>query len=244
MRLISKTHDYYDTVQSYGVDLTSTFVRKAKSYVANSNEFKKVRDLVEPDSKYGDRITWYSGDHDFRVDNYFVVFFCGQVYPMIRFVKLTDNGGSSKYYNYYDITTIGEALEKFGTEKQASYWWYNKIPRKRYSISDRYLQKSKAKEFLTLSIKESTVVDLHHELESPYFVYDQTERRLIINPSLRKLSFFKVKDPFTAYQDIDMFVGGVLGGNCPNMIEISDEIRKEKHGFDKWSFKTPPKEVK
>lgn len=244
MRLISKTHDYYDTVQSYGVDLTSTFVRKERIYTDKSEEFIKVSNLIEPDSLFRSRIVWYAGEHDFRVENYLVVFFCGQLFPVIRFVRSVNNRSGYKYYNYYDAESIGEDLAKFGTEKQVDYWQYNKTPRKRYSIAERYLRKRTAEEFFSVNINQDTVLDLHHGLESPYFLYNQTERRLIINPSLKKLSFYKVKDPFTAYQDIDMFVGGVLGGQCPKMIEISDEVRKEKHGFDKWSFKTPPKEVR
>ena len=241
MRLISKTHDYYDTIQAYGVDLTSTFVRKERIYANESLEYEKIKKLVEPERHFGSRVQWFIGENRFEVDNYLIMFFCGQLIPIIKYYLRSKDSLTDKYLYYYDTVSIGEAMMKFGTKKQRAYWFQNKSPRRRYSISERYFQKNISEEFFDVNVRNSVLMDLHHEFESPYFMYDQTERRLIINPSLKNVSFYKIKDPFSAYQDIDMFVGGVLGGKSPKMIEISDKIRKEKHGFDKWSFRTPPK---
>jgi hypothetical protein len=45
-------------------------------------------------------------------------------------------------------------------------------------------------------------------------------------------------DPFTLFQELSMFVGGVLPRNPNPMVEITDDkVKVAKHGFDKWSFR-------
>lgn len=58
-----------------------------------------------------------------------------------------------------------------------------------------------------------------------------------INPCLADLEFYKVMDPYTAWQQLSMFIPGVLGSSDPNTIEIDDKLRAEAHGMDNWSFR-------
>lgn len=52
-------------------------------------------------------------------------------------------------------------------------------------------------------------------------------------PSLGDMQFAKTVDPFTAFQEISMWVGGVLPHPGPNMVEITDDkVKIAKHGFD------------
>jgi hypothetical protein len=50
---------------------------------------------------------------------------------------------------------------------------------------------------------------------------------------LKAVEFFRVLDPWSAWQEISMFVGGVLAGSGKEMVEINDSVRLQKHGFDK-----------
>jgi hypothetical protein len=63
---------------------------------------------------------------------------------------------------------------------------------------------------------------------------------LIINPVLNDFEFIKVIDPVTAYQEISMWIGGVLPKSDNAMINITDEDRIKQHGFDKRSFRKDP----
>ena len=38
-------------------------------------------------------------------------------------------------------------------------------------------------------------------------------------------------------QELSMFVDGVMAGQMPPMVEVSNEVRVHKAGFDKWSFR-------
>jgi hypothetical protein len=50
------------------------------------------------------------------------------------------------------------------------------------------------------------------------------------------MEFQKVLDPFTAYQELEMWISGVLGQN-PQPLEVSDEVKIQQHGFNEWSFR-------
>ena len=58
-----------------------------------------------------------------------------------------------------------------------------------------------------------------------------------INARLNIFQFQKIKDPMTAFQEIQMFISGVLGTPEKETIQISDNDMRDKKGFDKWSFR-------
>jgi len=56
--------------------------------------------------------------------------------------------------------------------------------------------------------------------------------------SLKDYGFPKAIDPYTLFQEISMFVGGVIPCNPNPMVEITNDVVKiAKHGFDKWTFR-------
>lgn len=61
-----------------------------------------------------------------------------------------------------------------------------------------------------------------------------------LHPTLESYQFFKVFPHTSAFQEIAMFVGGVLPNPGPEMATISDQDRIQQHGFDSWSFKKLP----
>lgn len=85
------------------------------------------------------------------------------------------------------------------------------------------------------------------QVEAPIFLvecdYPQAGRRdrevyLTTNASLREKEFAKVKDPFTAFQEVSMYLGNQLvKHDQPDT--IADEYRIAMHGFDKHSFRHP-----
>lgn len=58
------------------------------------------------------------------------------------------------------------------------------------------------------------------------------------DPNLQLLNFQTILDPYTATQEIEMFVGGVLGSQNPEPLQTSDKDRLLAKGFDaKVSFR-------
>lgn len=58
-------------------------------------------------------------------------------------------------------------------------------------------------------------------------------------PSLKEVQFAKVFDPYRAFQEITMWIGGILSGIEHPTVQITNDIVKaEKHGFErKLSFR-------
>jgi hypothetical protein len=69
---------------------------------------------------------------------------------------------------------------------------------------------------------------------------DQTPWR-IDGDDLKSLGFYRAVDVHAAFQELSMWVGGVLPRPGANTVEILDDVVKAgKHGFDRWSFRRPP----
>ena len=77
------------------------------------------------------------------------------------------------------------------------------------------------------------------------------EEKLEFNGELRRVGFQKVFEPYSAFQEIDMFVSGVMvrpqdntpskrKHKLPNPVDINDKDMRDKKGFDDRSFKKPP----
>jgi len=95
-------------------------------------------------------------------------------------------------------------------------------------------------------------IHLFREFNSPVFIYDSahgitnfdryrtSHPKLYINPLLKEYEFFKVFDAFQAFQEIQMFLGGVLGNKEKEIINVADKYKIDQYGFDKWSFRKEP----
>jgi len=60
---------------------------------------------------------------------------------------------------------------------------------------------------------------------------------IIQNPMLKTMDFQTVVDPYTAFQEIEMYVTGVIQHPDPVILEVSDCQRAQQHGFNEQSFR-------
>lgn len=67
---------------------------------------------------------------------------------------------------------------------------------------------------------------------------------LIDQPVLKSIQFYRRVPPNIAYQEIDMWVGGILPAAGRPMVEVSDEVRLAKHGMDEMSFQRPKQKAR
>jgi hypothetical protein len=61
------------------------------------------------------------------------------------------------------------------------------------------------------------------------------------NGSLKEHEFFRMFDPFTAFQEIAMFVSNLAVPLKP-IPKVPDKVLAGAKGFNEWSFRKPPKE--
>jgi hypothetical protein len=253
VRIISKFQDYYDSVQAFGQDQSVIFVR------TNEEVTEGVRDIISDyytynipkySNPYSNSSSYFDDYYDgkyrgMNIVDSFSIFFCGERFNGIKTSYLKTGkqyltGESTEkiiHYNKMDLDSYIDSLIVDEDTKQ-------QFRKKKVSRVDKKLQ-----EFFAM---KSTSPDLHFRFDTPIFAIrsikktDAFNRDNIMlgvekNPELKKVGFMKVKDPFAAYQELDMFISGVMGGRSPVMVEISDKDMKDKKGFYDYSFKTRPK---
>lgn len=241
MYIISKKKDYYDGVAGVlGVDIKILYNRniveledskcpiifrkydpvknpipspfRKLSEVAIKKEYRKVYEHVAP----------------------FIIGFCGKLYVGWKLYSFGEKiPNSTQRY----LTTIIE----YDNEKMKSIL-----------INYPAWRSEKFVDHLNYVLSYDAI-DLFHGFNTPVFVYDSDYGRIygeknwrnrpkfIINPLLKDYQFFRVFDSFTAFQEIQMFIGGVLKNKENDIIEIEDKYKIVSRGFDKWSFRKEPK---
>jgi len=241
MYIISKKKDYYDGVAgSTGIDKTIVYQRdiielddKERPNVFRKKTNYTISRKESPFFKLGNSHLHKSLYKKYPHNAYFIIGFCGKLYigwKLYSFKKRENFGDSN--VNTEIIFDVDYMKEIFEPES----WTGN------FSDNVNYV--------LTYD-----PMDLFRTLNSPCFVYDSDYHRkylsdrkwdnpndpkFIVNPLLKEYEFYKVFDAFQAFQEIQMFLGGVLGNKEKPIIEVADKYKIGQHGFDKWSFRKEP----
>lgn len=245
MLIVSKFRDYYDKIgASFGVDKTIVFNRR--SYLSEKIKFTKPYGWSNFYTK-----TKPKENEKFLI-SLLVVGFCGKTYVGIA------HRVSTTVPAPYGQTTIHN--DKF-------YWGKENI----IKYLDRPLNKDEIN-YLNTFDESKNHIKIFTTLNAPIFTYvdsisngrgdagfakeffdlvedtknergKELTRELVVNNNLSKLNFQSVVYPVIAFQEIQMFISGVLGVGEKPMIEIANNDKIVSQGFDlKTSFRkdTPP----
>ena len=117
------------------------------------------------------------------------------------------------------------------------YWSFDAYL-KGYDTSDREIKAVKNTFTFKPKINLKRFFDVY---KTPCFVIESglhdSTTRITVNPCLRDYNFYKVVDPWTAYQEIQMFVGNNLVNDDNKQVKLSDKTLQGKHGFGEMSFR-------
>ncbi len=69
---------------------------------------------------------------------------------------------------------------------------------------------------------------------------DRFRVRITLNPRLADLEFQRILPPYDVFQSIETYLFNELAEQTNPPVEISDDIRRDAHGFDKRSFRKDP----
>ena len=228
MRIISKFHDYYDIGMSHGHDETVTYVRDTKEI-----DVKDIAPIRKNRIREG-------CSYDFNIFG-----FCGRMIPMVTVSITKIVKGKAEYLTYYAYT-VDDLLavhRRYGfSDETTSRGWRTR----RKTPNDL----GRAVQFIEEQTDWKELEGLWHKHSTPVFWVPMVRRgwsdnityekkHYVINPVLSEFEFYKVLDPYTAYQEIDMFIGGVLANVENNMIEVDEQHRLTGHGYDQDSFRQP-----
>lgn len=240
MLIVSKFHDYYDTASVYGVDKEYVYNRTekmVKSSISKENDWKNHWPYEEVFVKKKANATT-----EYKVNKQ-VIGFCGKLHPVVVVnKKLISTGSKVDRFSFYDIDKALDFFEKEKVElKDKNFYW---------SMRSFSLESKKS---MDIFFSGSEFKDLEKEFQRhkcPVFMYGrfqvegatQYKERLVLNPRLKDYRFAQVKDPVTAFQEIYMFLAGVLGISDVPMPKFTDKQKAQAKGHDgKYSFRKPPK---
>ncbi len=216
MLIVSNFHDYYDTSMGiHGIDKTIVYNRKTE-------EIKKFHIDLEkklPHISKGYSIRFNSTVTKDKPNMIpYIIGFCGKSYVVYK----------KSWY------------EEYPTENFEFIYDYEEIKKILLNNKERYdlnkhteLQLAEAYKFYH---NKPLFKNVFLELKTPIFSYE-LHKQFIINPKLLDYQFFKVFDPFTTFQEIQMFIGGVLTNPEKNYIQIDEKYRQAQRGLDKTSFR-------
>lgn len=206
MRIISKFHDFYDSIQRTGMDREVVYVRETKEITIN--QVSKI--ILDRYSSGWSTSMRYLG-------------FCGHIYKC--YVLTHANEDNKYFWDFDEFKAEAMRLQAASSYDFGRRWWK--------SSYDQFNEEDPSK-----------LIELFHEHQVPIFEIrhssERNKHKLILNPCLKEYKFQTLKDPYSTYQDIFQYVAGVLNSRENKMVEISDEDKIHKHGFDKWSFRKMP----
>lgn len=220
MRIISKFQDYYDGCG--WVDPTVIWKRN------KSEQFPCPKEFVG--------FSWQNSfnRNDIYYDHIVVVGFCGEIFIGI--------GGYPK--KKYGVSWCSDYSD-------AEWLWNLNAPRvnkreKRIFNLKPSIFEMRGKDCTDLNIKYKTPIFLIEEqrvFKSGYYTY---QKILETSPCLKNYKFYRGVDGYTARQRIEQFVTNELASERQPEVELSDKMRKIKHGMDERSFRKnkPPKRKK
>ena len=220
MRIVSNYKDYYDSLQDFD---SIVWNREYKCLFENDNLSKRIykkldllyyKSIINKDKVYINSIP-------------IIIGFCGEYYKYSihiesdynKDVVFTDDFFYPKnkiIYNLIDVNEENTTRKLFGSSF--------------YTLDISFLKS------YDLFIKYNSPVLLIHPLY--YNKENRNTFNIIINPSLKRLGYHKKKDIQQVYQELDMFVSGVLCNNKEYPV-LQDKHRQGSR-FDKYSFRKLP----
>ena len=245
MRIISQYHDYYDSVLSFGIDPNCRYIRKTSTFIEDDKDIPAEAHAIWNNptiSRLLDKlpqVTKPKNDDYLSVRSSFILLFCGKVYPCIYMGSPTIRNEFSKKKSWirycYTYDEAADFLKKYADYNTKKNRW------RRYTYTGPFSTYNKLDDRNIVDIykgnvSNSEILDIHHATGVPSISI--TRKEITYNPILRDLRFYKVADSYSTFQQLSQFISGILGGVSPPMIEISNDVRIQKHGFDlKTSFR-------
>lgn len=239
MRIISKFSDYYDSAQGMGIDKTRVFVRKKEEIWKEEARRRYGHDLQDAQSsnweKFKPHISGYLPTFKQRsmYITPFSIVFCGKVYYGIELYTVYTLKGEVREY-MYTLDQVRTIYRKHGAKLRKKpkyqYRWQNHNKLDNVDDINRYLRVD--------STHEQFLID--KKIAIGAYEFQPTFDTFTVNPCLKDFGFQKVFSPYQAFQELDMFVSGVLPDTDNAMANISDEDLLKGKGFDCYSFKKEP----
>lgn len=228
MRIISDFRDYYDCVMGMGMDLETQYLRKKRTVELKTFPFPRFNCYKSRSSNWTVKF------------NQYIIGFCGKIYPVLE-------AHHSRWHDStfcYSVEDVDAFVGKHYRDKNImSYRWRAKDKRKwKYYCDWPHNQRRRDVEKFFQACKDEQ--DKHQQLfhEHPIFVarYDGSSDMSITYNDVLPQGFVRMFDPYTAFQEIYMFMCNLAVPQKP-IPKVSDADMVTAKGFNKWSFRKEPR---
>ena len=233
MLIKSNFRDYYDNIG--GVDTSIVYNRTPKYYVSKNNTAYLMEDKLtslDPNSDIHLAFNKLKDINDNLTDNS-CVRFTSWPGPLWRSLTLNVLVVGNKVFPVIDF------YDKYHYTYESFLDLYNK--KNPTSKPPRFL-KSDWVEFCTTCNRQN-FTEVQVLLNSPIFFFEFVYSRffqldLFVDCNLSKINTISILDPYQTYQEVSMFISGVLKQPENKTVEITDEkTLLAKHGMGSMSFK-------
>ena len=217
MRIISEKHDYYDCIQRSGIDTSLAYIRKEIVEEHSANDFP-IKGGAYCFSRCGYRTRSYG------------IGFCGKYYLCFEISIYNKETMKNDFYYAYDLESFDKICKSHLSEKDYKHFrsasrslgfgynesGYNKV-KKYFNRFQEYCKNNQSKMF---------------EKYPVYLIYEEGRTNKIIwnYSNLKSLEFFRIFDPYSAYQEIQMFLGS-LASPEKEIPEMSNELKIHQKGL-------------
>lgn len=265
MRVFSKFKDYYDNI-GFNTSEDRVWERHTQYFKFNFSKYPynvKIKTEI-PYNLMTDNIKKFISDayielpsisvfrklvngtaFDLASDYCIIIGFCGKLYCGIVFYnkcKHTQSVLFNVHSTYIDFNSYVDDFNKSGKTETLIF------DKKNFWISSMPFNEEGIKLWTKKYQNQKNLNDLFIELNSPIFIVKPEFRtsklsdkskgyNFIVNPCLDDYKIQKIFDPYTAYQEIDMYLNNVLTNvENPNIVR-TDELIRDSKGMDENSFK-------
>lgn len=232
MRIISKDKDYYDCIQSHGQDRSLIYIRNPEKVL-----FKNKGKGGWPFPLF--HRGWWQFSFDI-VEH--VIGFCGKIYPMLKISRRWSAQPELRdVTKCFSIEEIDVFMERNLTPKEFQVY-LGKVDQRtlKWTRTNMPLRKVFLQFFVECDIEKNRYYSEYFtERRCPVFVATQgRSTKIVYNATLKPYDFVRIFDPYTAFQEISMFLGSMAMPE-KEMPIIPNEIKLRSKGFTDQSFRAP-----
>ena len=257
MRIISETRDYYDCVQAMGVDRTLLWIRKpVKETWLGARSGSNSRPTNPSGLPYFDR-GWRGDCVEAHFQSKCLVGFCGRIYPVFCFTASDPTWSAefgpaySRYKAYcYNLSEVDQFVKEHTSKACQAHYFEAPPCTKRWRMAqwNRPERFHFEQYFELCRTKQEAFYPLFEKHHTPVFmataeVSGKEGGEIVYNATLRDVEFYRIFDPYRAYQEICMFYNNMAQPDR-QIPAVSDKDMVTAKGFDKWSFRKEPGQKK
>lgn len=246
IRINSDFRDYYDCIQAIGQDQTFVYQRFAREEILTNYPFYAITNFIYEHSVL-----------DYHTVN---IGFCGRVYAALKVNrhKWHIEGNKDNIAYCYSIDDIDKYVDEHCSKKEQEGYYYKSGYSTKMARLWPWSQRRKELELFFTKGEEYYKQNLNkHRLRFEenhcpvfYSIYDgnrnkrnKKEYKIVYDGKIGQFDFARIFDPYQAYQEIAMFLGGLAVPLKP-IPTIDDSTMLEIKGFDKYSFRKDPSSKK